>query len=175
MRKDKIEKTVFKCISSYLPKKASEGSGAYDLRCVDLDVKITNSKDIQVVYNIGIKSEFPEGYVALVFPRSSVSKTRLRLANSVGFIDSDYRGYWGAVFDFKCSFWERIKYKLLYGKKWAEELVDYSLRKEEIYNPNKFERCCQFCLIKLADFNIEITNELSSSQRGEGGFGSTGK
>lgn len=175
MRKDKKEKIIFKCFSSYVPKKAKEGDGACDLRSVGLSVSITSSNDIQVKYNLGIKTEFQDGYVALVFPRSSISKTRLRLANSVGFIDSGYRGFWEAVFDFKCSLFEKIKYKILYGKKWAEALVNDSLNKGEIYNPNKLERCCQFCLVKLADFDIEITKDLSSSERGEGGFGSTGK
>lgn len=175
MRKDKKEKIIFKYFSQYIPQKANEGDGAYDLKSTGLTVSITNSDDIQVRYNLGIKSEFPEGYVALVFPRSSISKTRLRLANSVGFIDSGYRGFWGAVFDFKYSLWEKIKYKLLYGKLWAEILVNDSLKRGEIYNPGKLERCCQFCLVKLADFDIEITKDLSSSERGEGGFGSTGK
>lgn len=175
MRKDKKEKIIFKYFSSYVPKKAKEGDGAYDLRATDLTVLTTSSGDIQLKYSLGIKSEFPEGYVALVFPRSSIFKTRLRLANSVGFIDSGYRGYWGAVFDFKCSLWEKIKYKILYGEKWAKRLVGDSLSKEEIYHPGKFERCCQFCLVKLTDFDIEMTKDLSSSERGEGGFGSTGK
>lgn len=175
MRKDKKEKIIFKCISKYLLKKANEGDGAYDLKSIGAIVSTTSSNDIQVEYYLGINSEFPEGYVALLFPRSSISKTRLRLANSVGFIDSGYRGQWRAVFDFKYSLWEKLKYKLLYGKKWANKLVDKALNAGEIYNPDKMERCCQFCLVKLADFDIEMTKKLSSSERGEGGFGSTGK
>lgn len=177
MRKDKGSKIVFKYSSSYLPKKANKGDGAYYLRAVDLSIRETADHKIQVCYDLDIKTEFPEGYVALVFPRSSVSKTRLRLANSVGFIDSGYRGKWQAVFDFKFSLWEKIKHYILYGEKWKDILVEKALKNGEIYDPFKMERCCQFCLVKLEDINLTIVkdNELNSSDRGEGGFGSTGK
>ena len=58
-----------------------------------LDLTITGIKDesFQVTYGFGIALEIPEGYVGLVFPRSSIKKTELILSNSVGVIDSGYR------------------------------------------------------------------------------------
>ena len=95
----------------------------------------------------------PVGYY--MYPRSSISKTPLRLANSVGIIDSGYRGNLGAKFDVTS---------------------DQSGWESEEYN-----RLLQICSGTLRPFRVEIVdnveelNKYGDTERGEGGFGSTGK
>ena len=84
-----------------------------------------------------------------VYPRSSISKTPLRLANSVGIIDSGYRGELMAVVD--------------------------NISKED-YIVEEGHRLFQICSNTLVPFsNVKITEELNSTERGAGGFGSTGQ
>lgn len=89
----------------------------------------------------------PCGYY--LYPRSSISKTGLRLANSVGIIDSGYRGELMAVVD------------NLYESAWK---ID------------REERLFQICAPDLTPFSaVELVDDLDSTERGAGGFGSTGK
>ena len=83
-----------------------------------------------------------------MFPRSSISKTPLRLANSTGIFDAGYRGRVIAALD---------------------NIKDYP------YTIKKGDRLVQICLPNLEQFNVRIVDKLSSSERGESGFGSTGK
>ena len=80
-----------------------------------------------------------------LYPRSSISSTPLRLANSVGIIDSGYRGEIKACFD------------------------GY-----ETYTVKKFQRVVQLCTPTLEPMYVVLMNTLSETSRGEGGFGSTG-
>jgi len=91
--------------------------------------------------------EMPEGYVGLIFPRSSISKTDHYLRNSVGVIDSGYRG------EIKV----RMSTPLLGG-------VEYKVG----------DRVAQLVIMKLPWVNLQEVDELSDTDRGEGGFGSTG-
>ncbi len=96
----------------------------------------------------GIAVEIPEGFVGLVFPRSSVHKTQCRLSNSVGVIDAGYRGEVRAVFDtFPTS--------------------------DEVYNVG--DRAAQIIIMPYPQIEFEEAEELSSTERGTGGYGSTGK
>jgi len=80
-----------------------------------------------------------------LYPRSSISKTNLRLANSVGIIDRGYRGNICAMFDVKSPF-----------------------------IATKNQKFVQICDPGLEPFKVEIVEELDQTKRGEGGFGSTG-
>lgn len=125
------------------PKKAHETDAAWDLYV--RDVKIGKK---QLTFYLGFKMEIPPGYVAKIYPRSSVSKIGIRLSNSVGIIDPDYRGEIMAVFDIIDPT------KLFY---------------------TKGERCCQMRIEKDTPIEIILTNEeLSETKRGSGGYGSTG-
>lgn len=94
----------------------------------------------------GISMEVPKGYVLLVAPRSSIGlKTTLRMPHSTGVIDSDYRG----------------EIKVMYES--MEPMVI-----------KKGERIAQGMIIPVAKVNFEEVKELSSTDRGDGGFGSTG-
>ena len=93
------------------------------------------------------KNGKPFGYY--MFPRSSISKTGLRLANSVGIIDSGYRGELMAV-------------------------VDNVF--ESVWTVSKGDRLFQVCAPDLEPFSrVELVDELDDTERGTGGFGSTGK
>lgn len=103
-----------------------------------------------VIVSTGVCIDIPVGYVGLLFPRSSISKTPLRMANSVGVIDSGYKG--------------EIKVPL-------SNTSDI-----EIVDIEKYERIAQLVIIPISEVNeLEVVDDLGSSDRGFGGFGSTGK
>jgi len=98
--------------------------------------------------------EIPKGYVGLVFPRSSIRKTDLSLTNSVGVIDSGYRGELQATF------------KKVYGPNDVRiDQTDYKVG----------DRIAQIIIIPYPQITFVEVDELSITERGEGGFGSTGK
>lgn len=129
--------------NAVLPSYTLEGDGAMDLTAV---LKWTESDNL-VCYDTGLAIELPEDHVALLLARSSISKKNMILANSVGLIDSNYRG--PLIFKF---------YK-------AEESVTYEIG----------ERVGQILVIPRPKFTAEWADELSSTNRGSGGFGSTGQ
>lgn len=123
------------------------------------------------VYGTGISIEIPQGYVGLVFPRSSNAKKSLWLTNHVGVIDSGYRGEIKFKFRSSCvvpTLWSRIKDLLrLQGG-----------RRANIYHGNEYEvgeRIGQLIIVKIPQIELVESNKLSSSDRGTGGYGSTGK
>jgi dUTP pyrophosphatase len=87
-----------------------------------------------------------------LYPRSSISKTPLILHNSVGIIDSGYRG------------------NIIAALKFVPEGSD-----NQTYTLTKGTRICQICSVDLSQLNHQLVNELSETKRGSGGFGSTGK
>ena len=97
---------------------------------------------------LGISCENVDGKGYFLFPRSSISKTPLRMANSIGLIDGGYRGEIMAVCD---------------------NIKDYE------FSISKGDRLFQLVSADLSSIEFEIVENLSNSTRGEGGFGSTGK
>lgn len=102
------------------------------------------------VYGTGLSFEIPYGYVGLLFPRSSISKTCFTLSNSVGCLDSGFRGE------------VLFKFNEIIGK---------------ISSPNYKigDRIGQIVIQKLPEVEFIEVSELSESERGNGGYGSTGK
>lgn len=99
------------------PFQGSKFAAGFDLTVDELEF----SND-QIKYNSNIAVEIPEGYVGLLFPRSSVYKHHILLTNSVGVIDSDYRGPIKAVFQRE----EAIRYKISgyrVGERFAQLIV----------------------------------------------------
>lgn len=116
---------------------------------MDLTVtSILSETDIDVTYGFGIGMEIPMGFVGLVFPRSSVRKYDLSLTNSVGVIDSGYRGEIQATFKKNHS-------------------------GERKYNIG--DRAAQIMILAYPKIDFIETNVLNETERGGGGFGSTGK
>ncbi len=111
-----------------------------------------NFDGTQITYGTGLAIEIPEGFVGLVFPRSSIRKTDLSLSNSVGIIDSGYRGEIQATFNQKSL--SSKSGSFLYGVG---------------------DRICQIMIIPHPTIEFQEVEELTNTERGEGGFGSTGK
>jgi len=128
-----------------IPKYSKEGDGCVDLHCVSFEM---NENKNQVTYKTGISVEIPNGFVGLVFPRSSIRRTTLSLSNSVGVIDSGYRGEIMATFNINAP------------------------NDTTIYEVG--DRVCQFMILPYPKINFQEVDNLSESSRGEGGFGSTG-
>lgn len=128
-----------------VPSKAHADDAAFDLTAVD-----RHYDDVAegYWYRLGIASEIPPGNVGLLFPRSSVCKRGVTLANAVGVIDAGYRGEWQAFF------------------------------RPAVLDPAPFEvgeRILQLIILPLPSVSITITEELSDSTRGAGGYGSSGR
>lgn len=119
----------------------------------DAGMDLTITKEIEntsfsVSYGFGIAIEIPKGYVGLVFPRSSVRNQDLILSNCVGVIDSGYRGELQATFK-KTNGLDSIKYKV-------------------------GDRGAQIIILPYPTIYMTEVPELSNTERGSGGFGSTG-
>lgn len=132
-----------------MPRKAHASDAGYDLVAVSREI----DKDGAVVYGFGLAMEIPEGYVGLVFPRSSVAKKDLVLSNCVGVIDSGYRGEVMAKFKF----------------------IDPLLVHEEYHWYTPGEKIAQLVIVKLPEVQLVEAEALSPSERGFGGFGSSGR
>jgi dUTP pyrophosphatase len=119
----------------------------------DAGMDLTITREIEntsfsVSYGFGIALEIPQGYVGLVFPRSSVRNQDLILSNCVGVIDSGYRGELQATFK-KTQGLDSIKYKV-------------------------GDRGAQIVILPYPTIYMTEVPELSNTERGSGGFGSTG-
>ncbi|WP_353625732.1 deoxyuridine 5'-triphosphate nucleotidohydrolase [Bacillus sp. JCM 19041] len=125
---------------------------------------------------LGLSFELPPGYVLYIMPRSGVSlKTKLRQPNSVGVIDSDYRGEVAMMFDNIASEGEENYVSLITGIDGKSELDDTgSIYDEGTYLVRKGDRVCQGVIQKLPDISLVQVDVLSETDRGSGGFGSTG-
>ena len=141
-------KVYFKKNHAYAktPTYAMEGDACMDLFSVTSEVDTHGN----IVYDTGISIEIPSGFVGLVFQRSSVSKTSLSLRNAVGVIDSGYRG--------------NIKLKFCELNETANSLPNYS--------PG--DRVGQLMIIERPQIELVETDQLSETDRDQGGFGSTG-
>lgn len=127
-----------------MPTKVHATDAGYDLYAASTSV----DKNYNVVYGTGVAVEIPTGYVGLVFPRSSIASKDIMLSNSVGVIDSGYRGEVMAKF-----------------KRVTGEFDSYQVG----------DRIAQLIIIPYPEVTFVEVDELSDSDRGEGGYGSTGK
>lgn len=143
----KIKKLNDKAV---IPAYAHSTDAGLDLTAISYEYKEEYDCD---VYGTGLAIEIPEGYVGLIFPRSSNRKTNSYLTNSVGVIDSGYRG------EIMISFKNR----------------DVNLQIKHILPYNVGDRVAQLIIIPYPSIKLIEVNELSDSERGEGGHGSTGK
>lgn len=127
-----------------VPSYAKPGDAGLDLTVRNYDL---HPEQNRITYYTGISVEIPQGMVGLLFPRSSIfQKKGLRMTNSVGVIDSGYRGEIKAVFEY------------------------YSL--ENTYRIG--DRFAQLVVVPIPFMEVEVVDELSETERGEGGYGSTG-
>lgn len=143
-----------------LPQYATKGDAGLDLTATSVEVKYEKLPECgeetcescecrvkYVQYGTGVAVEIPEGHVGLLFPRSSVTKKDLMLKNSVGVIDSGYRG---------------------------EIMLRFKSIKPEQDRYEVGEKIGQLIIMPIPSIEPIWALELSGSERGEGGFGSTG-
>jgi dUTP pyrophosphatase len=126
------------------PTYAKDGDAGLDLTITS----ISENTSFDITYKFGISVEIPYGYVGLLFPRSSVRNFQIILSNCVGVIDSGYRGEIQATFK-KTNGLDSHSYKV-------------------------GERGAQLLILPYPRINMVETDELSSTERGENGYGSTG-
>lgn len=134
----------------YQNKKNLEGDAGIDIFFPE-DITFPPNKTTKIDFEISCEmknTDFNKYVSYMLFPRSSIVKTPLRLANSIGLIDSQYRGHIMAF-------------------------VDNTSNEE--YSVKKGDRLFQLVGPTLDKITINLAESLSSTERGSGGFGSTGK
>ena len=136
--------------NAVIPQYAKPGDAGLDLVATSLILDENNN----LVYGTGLAIEIPTGYVGLIFPRSSNSKKDLILTNHVGVIDSSYRGE--IIFKYKSTLCSSGQY--ITGK-----------------NYEVGDKVGQLILFPYPQVTIEEVEELTETERGTNGFGSTGK
>lgn len=130
------------------PQRQTEGSAGFDLQAC-IEAPVTLAPGGSYAFPTGIAAEIPQGLVGLIFCRSGLGvKHGVSLPNCVGVIDSDYRG---------------------------ELIVPLRNFGDKAYTIQPGERIAQLVIIPVALPRLEEARELSSTQRGTGGFGSTGR
>ena len=129
--------------------------GSLEAACYDVYAHSITETNGKVKVGLGFKTEIPKGYKGIIVPRSNLTKHYWVLNHSFGVVDSDYRGEWMAIFT------------SIYGAPFLNEYQPF---------PYKIgERVAQIYFEKVVDVEFEEVEHLDSSERGEGGFGSTGK
>ena len=149
---DKLQ-IKFKRINSATPapKQQTDGSAGADLVAVGAEVNYPKG---YIEYKTGLKVAIPPGYAGFIFPRSSISKTVHSLANSVGVIDSDYRGEIGV----------RMRFN---------EFNSVDPAGGDVYSIG--DRIAQLVIMPVPVVEYTEEDELDDTSRGTGGFGSTGR
>jgi len=142
-----IDCKIKRRLGGKLPTKGTPKSACYDLYA--REIKRVESEGGLYKVSLGVHMEPEHGYRVAIYPRSSISGTGWVLANSVGVGDEDYRGEYLAYF-------RKVK---------GDAPFPYTLD----------DRVCQMELVEWNDINFTVVDELSDTERGEGGFGSTGK
>jgi dUTP pyrophosphatase len=136
-------------MTDLLPAYGTPGSAGLDLRaCIDAAITIKPGETVLIPTGLAIHIDNP-GYAAMILPRSGMGhKHGIVLGNLVGLIDSDYQG------QLMVSTWNRGQ-------------------SEFVLQP--MERLAQLVIVPVLQVGFNIVEEFGDSQRGEGGFGSTGK
>lgn len=134
-----------------VPTYATDGSGCFDIYSINTMPRLVH-EGWPVVFETGLQFEIPPGYGMFILSRSGHGfNFDTRLANCVGFIDSDYRG--------------EVKVKLTADQE-HEEAMPLSVMPGD--------RICQECILPIPKVEFIVTDDLSDTARGQGGFGSTG-
>ena len=134
-----------------IPRYATDGAACFDIHAI-LDAPVTLYRGESVIIRTGLAFEVPDGYALMVYGRSGQAfKHGIRLANSVGVVDSDYRG---------------------------EVMVKLTREYETATNPITIEtgdRIAQAMVIPSPRVEFEVSEQLTLTDRGQAGLGSTGK
>lgn len=134
--------------NAVLPSKAHSDDGGMDLTAI---TKIYDTENNVVVMGTGLVISIPPGHVGLLFPRSSIYKTPFILANSVGVLDAGFLG--------------EVKFMF-------RPIISPRDRHTKEYEVG--QRIGQLVIVELPKFEIEEVTDLDETDRGTGGFGSSG-
>jgi len=136
-------------IKEHIPTYASEGSAGLDLRaCINDPIVINPGKTELIPTGISIFIQDP-GYAGLILPRSGLGhKHGIVLGNLVGLIDSDYQGE-------------------LFISTWNRGTSSFTI--------NTLDRIAQLVIVPVSQASFNLVSDYAKSDRGDGGFGSTGK
>lgn len=152
-----------------IPEQATKFAAGWDVTAA----KVEQVEDDLVICYLGFGLDIPEGYKLVLVPRSSLTKTKWILQNSPGQGDSDYKGEY--QYRFRAL---PISYGKRYDSLYTAALVGYDSN-ECLYYPEfpykEGDRIGQVFLEKVLHIEFEEVEELTETDRGEGGFGSTGK
>lgn len=153
-----------------IPRYAKEGDAGLDLTATSMYFDEYGN----ICYGTGLAFEIPEGFVGLVFPRSSNSKTNLVLTNSVGVIDSGYRGE--VTFKFKVIH-NTANYLKFWWQKHILKRKNFNISIESLSSNayNIGDRIGQMIIMPYPQIEFIEVEELSETERGTNGYGSTGK
>lgn len=138
---------------SVIPSYATKGDAGLDLTAVSKSYDEYGN----TVFDTGLAFEIPEGFVGLLFPRSSNAKTNLRLTNAVGVLDSGYRG--------------SVLFK--YRNHGPKDIKVYDAKTTSEYKVG--DRIGQLIIMPYPQIKLVEAEELSTTERGEGAYGSSGK
>lgn len=127
-----------------IPKYQKKGDAGMDITAT----RVVSNTRSQITYGTSIALEIPEGHVGLIYPRSSIRNKELSLSNSVGVIDSGYRGEVMATFN-KTNGLDSASYKA-------------------------GDRICQIIVVPYPNIDFIEVKDLTKTERQDGGFGSTG-
>jgi dUTP pyrophosphatase len=142
-----VQLTLVTGDDSFIPRYASDGDAGCDGKA-NIKEPVILFKGEPVVIPLGIKAAIPKGFEVQVRSRSGLAaKHGVIVLNAPGTIDETYRGEWGAI------------------------LINHS---RVPFQVNPGDRICQLVLNKVEQIKWELVEELSTTERGEGGFGSTG-
>ena len=129
------------------PVKAHAADAGFDLTCSSITTEINERGQLIIVYHTGLAFEIPEGYFGALVPRSSIANKTLTLTNCVGVIDAGYRG------------------EVMAKMKATTDVIP------AVYKEG--ERFAQLLILPVPEVQFEESTELSESDRGEDGYGST--
>lgn len=141
-----------------MPFKKHEADAGFDLYATTKSYEQGN-----LVYGTGLAFEIPEGFVGLVFPRSSIANKTISLTNSVGVIDAHYRGE--VFFKFKPT---------LKASTVGEHEIGFAVNSLIPDSYKVGERIGQLIIMPIPSVKFEFAEELTNTERGTGGYGSTG-
>lgn len=130
-----------------MPIKGSLGAACYDVYAHHI-----TTKGDKVTVGLGFKTEIPKGYKGIIVPRSNITKYDWVMNNSFGVVDADYRGEWMAIFT----------------------PISFDGLTIQGFPYNVGDRVAQIYFEEVLDVSFDVVPELESTERGEGGFGSTG-
>jgi dUTP pyrophosphatase len=129
-----------------IPTYANPGDAGMDITAISMEI-VSNPDYGYIEYKTGLCIKIPEGYAGLLFPRSSISNTGMMLSNSIGVIDSGYRGE------------IKFRFKYIAGTKY------YKVG----------DKIGQLVIVKTPHITLKEVEELDKTERGERGFGSSDK